>query len=199
MKVGRLAEQLMQLRGALPRVEVLQSTLPGANCGLFSARSCNKGALLTLYPGFYYPPPPLFVVSSVDGLPATRITDLNAARLSGSAYIMSCSYGGFIDASREGVADARAVGHVANHSLTKINARVETFLWGNCDSKVNRLDLDAFWYVSSDGVPQRYQDNCAAVAGIALLATRDIDAKEEIFIDYRFSPRDQANCDWYNS
>lgn len=200
MKVGRLAGELMQLRGALPRVEVRQSTVPGANRGLFATRRCTKDALLTLYPGFYYPPPPLFVVSSVDGLPATPIIDLNAARLSGSAYIMSCSYGGFVDASREGVADARAVGHVANHSLTKTNARVEAFLWGDGDSaNINRLDLDAFWYVSSEGVPQKYHHNCAALAGIALLAARDVDAHEEIFIDYRFSKRDQAQCHWYNS
>ena len=149
---ARLVSLVAQLRNnaAAPRARVAASLLIGAGRGVFAARRIGRDEVVTLYPGYYYPPPPVFAMSPLDGTPALQVSDINDSLLHASAYKMSCSLGGFIDASREEVdLIPHAVGHIVNHSASKKNATVESFWWRDVgltcsndddEREINRLD-----------------------------------------------------------
>jgi|LauGreDrversion4_1035100.scaffolds.fasta_scaffold63146_3 hypothetical protein len=197
-----LAEQVSRLRFFAPRCYVGPSSLgPAASRGVYARERCESaGELLTLYPGFYYPPPPLHVVANVDGIPPHQVSDLNP--VDDSEYKMSCSLGGFFDAKHEGAEDEYAVGHLVNHSIRRTNAVVVNFLWSDINpelKRVNSLDTSAFWYVSPEDLAVYYSQDCAPLAGCGILSATSIDRSEEIFINYRFSVAHQCRLKWYDS
>ena len=130
-------------------VQVRQSAIPGVNgLGLFASHRYERGTALSLYPGFYYHPPPIASIAdmSLDGPAGYQVTDLNillkTAAENSSAYRITCEGGGFLDAAAATMdaptnpflhqpTSTIASAHRANHSSTGENVRPITFEWHN--------------------------------------------------------------------
>jgi hypothetical protein len=122
------------------RVSRRASKIAGGGYGLFLTGAATRGDVVALYPGRYYPPPPLWAVSC-DGPGAITCPPLQGDTGSFDAAIGDNSYcmhvfphGGFLDAEdghRYAARHPFALGHLANHPPAgqRPNVAVVAFLW----------------------------------------------------------------------
>lgn len=116
------------------------SRIAGGGDGLFLTGTASRGDVVALYPGRYYPPPPLWAVSC-DGPGVITCPPLQGDTGSFDAAIGDNSYcmhvfphGGFLDARdchRFAAWHPFALGHLANHpEAGKLpNVAAVAFLW----------------------------------------------------------------------
>jgi hypothetical protein len=122
------------------RVSRRASKISGGGDGLFLTGTAKQGDVVALYPGRYFPPPPLWAVSS-DGPGAITCPPLDGdtgsfdSALGDNSYCLHVyPFGGFLDAvdghSFEAI-HPFALGHLANHPEAGQPPTVTTvtFLW----------------------------------------------------------------------
>lgn len=201
---------------------VENSLISGAGVGLLvRGGKIGRGEVVALYPGAYYPPPPLWSLSSSDGNSVQSLTNIRHS--SGrNEYLIHCQgVGGYIDGNIPFIKEQPfAMAQFINHPPSNSRANVMSFpfLWVDAMfvhnssvtkitrnmtshdfSKVNRVGSGP-WFVdplSGDTVYLSPETNTAPCAGIAFLATRDIDEGEEILFDYKFDINDPNLPSWY--
>eukprot|EP01041_Mallomonas_annulata_P003755 gene3755-7454_t len=195
--------------------ETKGSLLPGAGMGIFLNRPIPPRTIVTLYPGIYYPPCPVWTVASPSGDPVIRLTPTIR-----NEYTINCdNIGGFIDGSK-GSSSPYAVAHLINHPPKGCLPNVVSidFSWTDffrhCSSLHGAHDSEALiaikqhvsainsmgegdWYVDphTDEVV-RLSPDCAPLAGMAFLSTKNIDAGQELLYDYRYGPGNAP--EWYS-
>lgn len=61
--------------------------------------------------------------------------------------------------------------------------------------QVNKLGQGPWYFDPTTGEIVPLSENCTSCVGLATIATRDIEAGEEIYLDYKYHKDDQP--DWY--
>ena len=117
-------KQVLQLLLESPKVKHKLTVEPSrisqdAGLGVFSHGSIQKGDVVALYPGKYYPPLPVWAVTSSDTSSGVLLTN-ERLKCTQNNYIIHCNeIGGFIDGSAGAVpanlASRYAVAQLINH------------------------------------------------------------------------------------
>ena len=190
------------------------SELLDAGNGVFNNRneSIQVNEVLTLYPGLYVPPPPIFFTGT-DELPLVSLN--NSPLYPNCDYVINSSYGGYIDAANENDDDERFIGHLINHpSNKKANVEAIHFQWNkvfkrNTEENQNKactyLPADnEDWYLDPNTAkiykyPKKYSDTYwYHLKGIAIISIKTINPHEELKLDYEL--RNYVNVkgrEWY--
>lgn len=175
--------------------------MQGAGNGVFATTPIRRNTPVVLYPGIYYPPPPLFAVAAASGEPAVNI---GVSLLHNTSYLIHCgTTGGDIDASTclEQLCHPLAIAHFVNHPPSSIAPNVEKieFFWSDLHKhtntdlqsyhhaviKINRIDTGPWFFNPNTGEVENYVPDCARLVGCAFVTTRDVAVGEELFFDYR--------------
>lgn len=66
-------------------------------------------------------------------------------------------------------------------------------------SKINQI-AGGLWFIDPNNYEPAYlSDRCSAVVGMAMVAIRDIQDSEELFLDYKYDKNDRNIPDWYTA
>ena len=137
------------------------SSIPNSGNGVFLNGNVIEGEVIALYPGSYFPPPPVLDLFSSSGDMAIRTSDFNLEFNNvDSEYSISCNNcGGYIDGSNFKTLSNFHVGHLINHPiLGNPNVMAFDFYWNNEPSnkrtefesnyikKINPLGKE-IWYI----------------------------------------------------
>lgn len=186
------------LQSTSPRIHVVP--IPPKGLGVVAAQACTIGTPLCVYPGVYTPtrPPIREGVVLRDGHVTPSGLDPRD-----NAYLLNLSVGGYLDGRALVGADGRKLdacphscAHLVNHAAAAANVEAHSFLWDHDEDDDNIPP----WYF--DPMAQStvvYDGSLGRTAGAVFLATRDLDAGDELLLDYQLVPPlpDWAS-DWYD-
>jgi hypothetical protein len=197
-------------------VTVQSSTIPNSGNGIFARHNLSKGSVISLYPGPFYPPLPLWLVSLPDGSLAIDLRPKNDGDDPyNEVYNIHCALGGFMEA-KDGISSNLAMAHLVNHPSKGFRPNVVSFnfywkevidlatsstekeLLSKGASLLNPIPTGCPWYVDPNSNEIVYMTaNCAPPVGIVFIAARDIKQNEELFYDYKFKKTNTLPS-WYH-
>ena len=202
-----LAEEMIAIRASGLGV--------GAGRGVFARKPIQQGSAICFYAGEYFPPPPplaVAVVGAEEGVVSSlAFRKLLSSTPVDSSYQAFCTgVGGYIDAINEKhSSNSMACAHLVNHTSTPNSVFVH-FHFSELNPQTQRDDelltrkandivkmASGTWYVEPltlEAVP--LTPSSAPLAGIILVASKDIQPGEEIFVDYALEKKN-GTPSWY--
>lgn len=185
-------------------VYVKKSTIQDSGYGLFVNKNIKRNDIITFYPGYYIPNPPLSSIDIINNELPKIIYPIS------KEYTIFCDENkGYIDAKNY-ISSYDALGHLINHPDKNIRANVKSydFLWDDVNNNNNNYynnyntipPKDGFpWYFDPNDNECKYftSDNDKLLCGIVFIADRDINKDEELFYDYRYSSKETTPL-WYH-
>lgn len=189
-------------------IKIEPSRLLNAGNGVILSGQITKHQLVSFYPGFYTPPPPLHAIINASGETCIKGGEV----ISGdSIYKISCpTVGGSIDAtdySRPSF--PYAVGDIINHPPQGVKPNVfpVDFAWAEVlkaseswrPESRQRLHqymkhmnqfANGLWYIDPNTFEPIYVSACQDKhprAGIVIVSLTDIEDNQELLMDYRFN------------
>lgn len=214
------------------KLQVAASSVIGAGLGVHVRRGAGEhggdqipcGAVVTLYPGVFFPSVPRHVhLWDEVVVDAIRLMQMHGGgcvdpKLDGASFqeissymlVLTSGVGGIMDGFRAtervpGLVDRgqQAVGNLINHPPqgTSPNVAWCEFPWAktSCEaSGINRMH-QGVWYVDPPTlepvlVPDPGAVDALAEPGVAIVALRAIDGGEELFMDYKLA---KPHPEWY--
>lgn len=197
-------------------VHVSSSSLLNAGNGVFSGGKIRKHQLVSFYPGFYFPPPPLHSIMTSTGENCVKASEIATVN---SIYRITCpTKGGALDStSFPRPSLPFCCGDIVNHPPRGKLPNVFPLdfswkdVWNDSESwsiesrialkrymtEVNKLGK-GIWYIDGEALEPIYlpsSDQCSDI-GIAIISICDIDDNAELFMDYKFNPKEPAPP-WY--
>jgi hypothetical protein len=107
-------------------LEINSSSVTNAGHGVFVNGKVHKNEVVALYPGSYYPSPPVNSLYSSNGDVVTKFNDLKLNfRDERNEYLISCNkLGGYIDGKSALYDSNYCIGHLVNHPPKGVHPNV---------------------------------------------------------------------------
>lgn len=212
-----ILKEFFDSRSHLPySIQVSRSRLLDAGNGVISKGVIPKHQFVSFYPGFYFPPPPIYSIGSSSGDFCIRQGEVFE---NVSAYRISCSSnGGFLDSSGYPRSSLPfSDGDIINHppkgkspnvfpvdfswkrliATSKQWSKASQELLLEYKNETNKLG-EGLWYVDGTSLEPVYltPEIFHPDAGIVIVSLAEIQDDSELLMDYRFNPNTEIPF-WY--